>query len=101
MANSATVLPRSLAWRLHLVASANRAVLRVCHGNPLLYFKLLGKSYRLYREHGFLPDETLRLGLWNGNGGARIIEGNSRWDPPVLGGIKNAIRVLEENLPRS
>lgn len=67
MANFATVLPRSLAWRLHLVASANRAVLRVCHGNPLLYFKLLGKSYRLYREHGFLPDETLRLGLWNGN----------------------------------
>lgn len=48
---------------MKLVSLAHRASLKSSNWNIPKYVSYLGTSYRLYKEHGFLPDEACRLGL--------------------------------------
>ncbi|MDI9612008.1 MAG: sugar-transfer associated ATP-grasp domain-containing protein [Acidobacteriota bacterium] len=64
MANPVSGFTKSLNWRLRLFASANKISVSACRYNPLVYAECMRKSYHLYRKHGFLPDEALRLGLF-------------------------------------
>lgn len=56
---------KSLSYRFKMVSMANRAGLSFAQKKPLNYFSFILKSYHLYRQFGFYPDETLKLGLIN------------------------------------
>ena len=64
MTNPVSGFTKSLNWRLRLFSSANKISVSACRYNPLAYAEYMRKSYRLYRKHGFLPEEALRLGLF-------------------------------------
>ncbi|KIH75480.1 Sugar-transfer associated ATP-grasp [Geoalkalibacter ferrihydriticus] len=73
MASPGGGLSKSLAWRVKLFSLANKTSVGASRNNPFTYMGCMCKSYSLYRKHGFLPDEAMKLGLLNSKDG---VEGN-------------------------
>lgn len=63
MANAGGWLSKSLGWRLKLFSLANKASFCTCQKNLITYVHCMCKSFSLYKKHGFMPDEALKLGL--------------------------------------
>ena len=56
-------LIKTIKWKLRLIQSAHKASLNSQNNRYTGYFSRLSKYYQLYREHGFMPDEVVKLGL--------------------------------------
>ncbi|KKO49309.1 hypothetical protein VT06_07290 [Arsukibacterium sp. MJ3] len=61
-------LTKTLKWKLMLIQFAHQASLSSKTNRYSGYFSRLFQYYQLYREHGFLPDEVIKLNLLDHQG---------------------------------